>query len=464
MADITDYKKTLSDALNARADWLEKSELVKLKDELRAFQMGFASLYRLYLKKGLVHEDPYKQEVKIGELEIPETGAFNEQKRLDQLSLRLSNYDTQMDFLVNFYQFSAEFLTLDRLKRILSLIKYIDWIHLTPDSQSPNTKAVAEMTNQVKQGTDSLTMSVISESLSNLNRSYSPIMGYLKVLVDYRRELYKLDLRESVIGQMPQAEANQIAQVKRKFAQVSAGQPFYPDLAEEVIREDFTADGPALRASVLANLKVTETKPKAVKAEVSFKSILLEGIQGLGGTATAFADISAKLGENQVLLLNRKQGFWDKVRKVFQQMLNKEPEAIVYDLEYTDPVKGVQVREKVNITSFLSDLERKVKSLSALGFKGPGTSKLESMQEEQLISFLERNIRDLQTIHKTLGALDEFYKAEVDRLDRDKVKGIKPELATIKNAIIRANSKRHEYSAQREEEEQLKRLGVKPGS
>jgi hypothetical protein len=40
------------------------------------------------------------------------------------------------------------------------------------------------------------------------------------------------------------------------------------------------------------------------------------------------------------------------------------------------------------------------------------------------------------------------------------VKGIKPELATIKNAIVRANQDRYEYSAQKEEEEQMKRLGI----
>ena len=66
-------------------------------------------------------------------------------------------------------------------------------------------------------------------------------------------------------------------------------------------------------------------------------------------------------------------------------------------------------------------------------------------------------------MHKTLTALDDFFKSEVDRADRDKVKGVKPELSTIKNAIVRANAKRHEYSAQKEEHEQLKRLGVSPG-
>jgi hypothetical protein len=89
-------------------------------------------------------------------------------------------------------------------------------------------------------------------------------------------------------------------------------------------------------------------------------------------------------------------------------------------------------------------------------------SKLEAIEEEQLVSFLERNVRDLQSMHKTLAALDEYFKGEVNKEDREKVRGIKPELATIKNAIVRANSKRHEYSAQKEEEEQLSRLGVKP--
>jgi hypothetical protein len=68
----------------------------------------------------------------------------------------------------------------------------------------------------------------------------------------------------------------------------------------------------------------------------------------------------------------------------------------------------------------------------------------------------------VQTLHKILTALDEYFKSEAPQEDRDKVKGIKPELSTMKNAIIRANAKRHEYSAQKEEEEQLKRLGVSP--
>ena len=447
--------------LNARAEWLEKSELPKLKEELRSFHTGFASLYNLYVKKGLINEDPYKQDAKIAELEVPNTAPFSDAERLDQLTRRLANYDNQLDYLVNFYQFGVEFLNLNRIKLILGLIKYINWVNLTPDAINPVTKAVAEMTNQLKLGSDPLTMSLISESLSRLNRSYNPVMGYLKILTEYQKEAYKLDLRDVTAG-MSQADASSLVQLKRKFAQTKQGFPFYSDLAEEVLKEDYSEEGPVLRESVLNRLKIADSKPKTVKAQISFKSILIEGIQSLGSIAGTLAETATKLDESQAILQAKKQSFMEKLKKLLRQAFNREPDAVYYELEYMDPAKGTPVHEKVNYNVFRSDLERKIRTFTPLASRGPAITKLESMQEEQLIGFLERNIRELQSLHKTLNALDDFFKSEVDKEVRDKVKGIKPELGSIKNAILRANSKRHEYSAQKEEEEQLKRLGVLP--
>ena len=461
MAEKDEYQKTLTEALNARVEWLDRSELPKLKEALRSYHTGFASLYNIYLKKGLIHEDPYKHEAKIGELEVPNANPFSEVDKLDQLSQRLANFDNQLDFLVNFYQFGAEFLDLGRIKRILGLVKYIDWVSLSPDSQNPVTKAVAEMTNQIKIGSDPLTMSVISESLSNLNKSYNPIMGNLRLLTDYQREAYKLDLRDITV-EMPQTEAANLAQIRKKFTQLKPGLPFYPDLAEEVIREDYTDEGPALREKVLKKLQVAESKPKSAKVQVPFKNILIEGIQTLGNTAGTFLDVSTKLDVNEALIENKKKTFMQKLKKLMQQAFNREPDPIIYDVEYMDPVKNITVKEKVNFSVFRGDLDRKIRTLTPMAARSTASAKLEAMQEEQLVGFLERNLREVQSLHKTLTALDEFFKAEVDREDREKIKGIKPELSTIKNAILRANSRRHEYSAQKEEEEQLRRLGVKP--
>ena len=58
-----------------------------------------------------------------------------------------------------------------------------------------------------------------------------------------------------------------------------------------------------------------------------------------------------------------------------------------------------------------------------------------------------------------MEALDTYFKTEVPR---EKVKGIKIELSSIKNSIVKANQKKHEYVAKKEEYDQFKKLGIDP--
>jgi hypothetical protein len=453
------YQNKLSEALAVRRDWLEKSELVKLKDALRAYQSSFSSLYAIYLKKGLISEDPYKQEAKIGEIEIPDTGGFSDVGRVEQLGIRLSAFDNQLDFLVNFYQFSVEFLNLDRIKRILALVKYIDWIRFTPESQSPNTRAVAEITNQSKTGIDPIALSVIGESLTTLSRSTAAVMPLLKELADYNREFYKCEVRGAVTAGMQGQEAT-VPGIRKKFAAAMPGKPFYPDLIEEIIREDHSKDGPALREAVLKSLAVAETKTGTAKAVVSYKAMLVDGLQVLGSIAATLGETGLKLDENETVFTNRKKGFWNKFCMLMQQMMKKEPDEVIYELEYMDTAKGIPVREKLNFHHFRGDMDRKARIFNGLSSQGPARTRMQAMAEEQLNNLLEKNIHEAQVLHRTLTALDEYFKAGASREERDRIRGIKPELAAVKNAIVRANQLRHEYSARKEEEEQMRRLGI----
>ena len=372
--------------------------------------------------------------------------------RVDQLTMNLSAYDNQLDFLVNFFQFSIDFLTLDNIKRILALVRYIDWARFTADTQSATTKAVVDVVNQARSGADPLAVNVINESLGRLDKATALIMGWLKLASVFNRESYKLALRQNVTGAMNDAS---VEGIKKKCASAMPGKPFYPDLAEELLKEDYTPGGEALRAAVLKQLAVPENKPKAVKKVVSFKTTLLDGLLVISSVAVALGDIIPRMDENHLLFQNRKLSLGEKIRDILRQMMNKEPDPVIYDIEYIDSVKGVTVKEKVNFNLFRGDLDKKLRSFSAL--RGP---KLESMDDKQLMGILDRAVREAQTLHKILTGMDEYFKAEAPRESREKVKGIKPELGTIKNAIIKANQKRHEYSAQLEEEEQLKRLGV----
>jgi hypothetical protein len=460
MAIDSSYPSLLSQGLSARIEWLERSELGKLKEELRVFQSAYAILYNIYIKKGLIHEDPYKQEAKIGEIEVPDTSAFTEAERVEQLTIRLANYDNQLDFLVNFYQFNVDFLTLDRIKRILGLIKFIDWAHLSGDSPFPMTKAIFELNQVAKNGLDPLTQTLLGESLTKLSKATGAVISYLKLLTDYHRENYKLSLRVSLTNAIPEAEANQV-NIRKKFAAAMPGKPFYPDLVEELLKEDYSKDGPALREKILKGLQIPDAKPKVVKAPVSFKSILLEGLQVIGNSSNILTEIAGKIDENENVLANRRKSFFQKLMDLIRQILGKEPEPVIYEIQYNDPVRSTMVRDRLNFHNFRLELDKKCRFLVNLANRG--NSKLENMPEEQLMQFLDRNIRDVQSMHRTLAALDEFFKASATKEERDRIKGIKPELASLKNSIVRSNQLRHEYSAQKEEEEQMKRLGISPG-
>ncbi|MDR2702048.1 MAG: hypothetical protein LBB72_06435 [Spirochaetaceae bacterium] len=454
--DNAEYQKALEQALNARADWLNQTEFPKFKDEFRSFHVAFASLYKLLIQKKLISEDPYKHEAKIGEIVIPKMIVPEGDKR-DQLTLNLSAYDSQLDYLVNFFQFSIDFLNLENIKRILGLVKYIDWSKLVVDAPTTTTRVVAELINDARAGSDALALNVINELTGKLGKCTGLIMNYLKEATAFNRESYKLELRQSITGTMNDAS---VEQIKKKFPSAMPGRNFYPDLAEELIKEDFTPSGEELRSVVLKQLAIPENKPKVVKKEVSFKVTLMDGLFVISTVSGALAEIAPKMEENHTLFQNRKQTLMERIREILREMFNKEPEPVIYDIEYIDSIKGTAVKEKVNYNQFRTDLDKRTRSFAS--FSSRNVSRIEALDEKQLLTLLERAIRDAQSLHKTLGGLDEYFKAEAPKESREKVRGIKPELATIKNAFIKANQKRHEYSAQVEEEEQLKRLGVNP--
>jgi len=454
--DIVNYVNTLQQVLITRKDWLETSEMEKLKDNLRAFQTSFASLYNIFLKKKLINEDPYKHETKISELEILESDNFSEAKRLEQLSIRLSNFDNQLDFLVNFYRLNVDFLNLERVKRIVGLVRYIDWINLSPDNASVMTKAVSELTNQSKAGVDTITLSIIGESLSRLSKTTALIITTLKDLNTYYRENYKLSVRQNVTQNMSESEAS-MDNIRKKIPTAMPGTPFYKELIEEIIKEDYSSSGQDLKDVLLSSLMLKTEKRKTVKPVVEYKNILLDGIQVIGGASKSLSEIALKLDENHAVFESEKKGFLYVIKELIRQITNAEPEEVVYIVEYLDQTKDTMVKEKVNFHQFRDELDKKIKILSSF-VKGAAYNKIAAMAEEQVIGYLERNIKDIQTIHKTLNALDDFFKTKATPGDRVKIKGIKPELSALKNTFVKANQLKYEYGAQKEEDEQMKRL------
>ena len=453
------YTEVISKALLLKKDSLEKTDIPRLKEELRLFHISFSALYGIFLRKKLINEDPYKHETKITEIEVPDSGPLNEARRREQVSVRLSTFESHLDFLVNFYQFGVDFLNLNRIRKIAGLVRYIDWMHLSPDSKSPTTKVVAEIAINSKAG-DQITLNVIGESLSRLSKGTATLMGILREISIYHRENYKLAVRGAIAGMQP-AEAN-LANVKKKITAVAPGAPQYQEFIEEVIKEDFGPNGQELKDAVLKSLQV-ETGAKKAKPEVDFKAILIDGIRVLGSSSAVLIEIAQKIDENGEVIAKEKKSLWQKIVNLIKQMMNTQEEDVLYPLVFTDPEKGTQRSENLAIGKFRDEIDRKIKIFSGLGPQGMVMQKLKAMPEDQVLSYLEKSIRDMNHYLKILTALDEYFKSSSEE-SRSKIKGIKPELSSVKNNIVKANQLQHEYLAMKEEAEQMKKLGIQPSA
>ena len=66
----------------------------------------------------------------------------------------------------------------------------------------------------------------------------------------------------------------------------------------------------------------------------------------------------------------------------------------------------------------------------------------------------------MQSLFSILNALDGYFKNNVENSLRPKVRGMQIELSSMRNSIVNANKKRGEYASFKEENEQMKKLGI----
>jgi hypothetical protein len=352
-----------------------------------------------------------------------------------------------------------ELLSLERVRRIQSLVAYIDWIHLSIDAEDINTRTVAELATKAKSGGDVVATGIVNGSLTNLLKTSLAINEHLTNVSNYNREVYKLEMRRAVMADL--AAPRSVAQIRKQFTVSMPERIFYQELAEEVLKEDYSPEGPALHEKMLETLKVPDEKFKPVAA-VSLKTFLIDGLQIMGAVSGTLSEMQSKLDGNSVVLEDKNIGFWTRMWQIFIEMmhLNGDSNVSVYEIEYFDTVTGSKVKESMNFRGFMAGFDELIASLAAVAPHGVIATRFAAMEEPQLMKILEKYIQDTQISYKRLDALDNYFKSHTDSSNADRVKGIKPELTIIKNALVSANQRSFDYQSQKEESEQLKRLGI----
>ena len=446
------YVEQLESALDARAKWLETVQIPLLKETLIAYQSLFEGAMAMVIRKGLLREDPYNYEQAFTEIVIPSDDPLPDFENSDEVSFRLASFRRQLKFISAEGTFDLHSLGLARLKKLSGLISYINWLGFGESSTSPTTRAFARAFMKVRMGSDTMAAQILKDCEIQITKTVHQIRTIIAELIAFHRESWKAELRRKVLSQVdlgPQEGRNRKEElsrsVRRGFSQAMAGKPWYPALADEVIHEEIMEDGPARKDKILASLVVAEPEAVKVTAAPEGRTVLMEAVRVLCRPHEEVATALAVLEENERLLRDSRGSGGGWLRRLLGRGGDPQAESRSYKVQYAEPGVPDPRTEVIDFPVFFTDTQKKSSLMAALASgKGPAYRKLDATSEELLANFLDRQLNELLLIHRRLASLNTLFQARATQ-EKKSTRGIKIELLTIKNAIVKANQRRHEY-------------------
>ncbi len=467
MAD-TNFTQQLLAAIGAKSQWFDEEELPAVLENYRLLHSCVKNLIEFLLKKSLISPDPYKKEKKISDILPPESTAFTENERAMVMGTRLSDYDNTLDFLCNYYKFSVSSLTLVNIKKLLDLNNAIQWNSFSVNSNSTNTKATATMLLNARQNSDSMTASMVNDSLIKAGKALLSINKSLKELSEFQKELYKSSIRENTfshpsfnVQKAESSPAEELAQIKKNFTSTMGKIPFYSELIDEIIAEDHAPNKAELQKALLKKLEVSGSESSKQEEKVDTKEIILIALRVFGAMPGQLTQVKKKIEENYELLESEHNSFFDKLKKALRKAFNLEEKPVYYNLTLTDATTAVKTHEKLDYFQFISELDLRARKYASVGVKkAPMYERIASLPEEKVLEYVNQQISECNVLLKLLNALDEFFKSAPLPQNRSKIKGLQMEITSLKNSVVKANQHRSEYTAYIEEEAQLKKLGI----
>ena len=468
--DITmenNFIKELESALIRRNEELNTS-ILPYAFENYGIQITFVKIVRnLLLKKRLIHNDPYKYDSKMTEIEVPDSSPFMSTEAPSILGARLAHYEMMLDFLLGYYQFNTTFITPKRMQKLFALNSTFLWSDFNAKTKSQNTSELYGIVMSIFNSGDKVSTTILRGAFSNLASTDANITTSLKALLFFYRQKYKLGVRKEIMPQVkPCANdclnpTNILKEIKKFFASQAKKLPFYPELVVEILKEDYSDDKKKYQEDILQELatviKKDTTKEKKIE---DIRPYLLLSMQALGFTGSHFMKALEKLRENKSIMDQANTTIFTKLARLFRQLFNLDEPPCEIPIIIQDPVTQNKKRHTVVWNEFESHLISKSMTISSFSSESEGMKrKINSTHDKDLLAILNKNLADANEFLNELTGLDDFFKKERPEI-RSRVKGIKIELTTIKNYIIKANQRRAEYITLAEEAEQMKMLGI----
>jgi len=478
MEGSAEFLKRLEAALEVRRSRLsERAPL--LKEAVRIYQQRFQTLFELFLRRSLIREDPYNYSQQPGELGAPSDQPFLDSDRLDEVSLRLDTLRKHLETIATTWKLDSSGLDLGRLKRLSAIVRYLPWAGLSEQSQSPTAKVVAQFVNGIRMGTDRVHAVVAKDAVNQLAETQRGLAVLLAEFATFQRERWKADLRARVLPRVPLDRARPEAKreetlraLRHAVGEAMPGSPFYPELAGEVLDEELSPRAEELRGALLEALTRVEERASAPAPKREpprpDRNALLDAVRLIARSEAEMQSALATLTVNVERLVGTPRGFSGFLHRLLTALAGRREKDRTVDVEYLDP-DGTR-RETVALAPFLESVKRKVELMASLGEEsGQAFARLAAAADDQLLEFVERQLSDLMVLHRRMGGVNAQLQAAPaagrSTGRRGEAKGIRIELSAIKNFLVKANQRMHDYTARLEELQQYQRseTGAEPG-
>ncbi len=468
MGSQDNFSAQLLQALDAKSSWFDTVALPKVLENYRLHSSCVQNLLSALIKKSIIQADPYKHDKKISNIIIPENTEFSEGERASVIGLRLSDYDSMLDFLCNYFKFSVSHVDLNRINKLLALNNTFQWDSFTVNNPKPNTRGLATLMAQARSGADPLTLSLFSDTVSKSARAIDEINATLAELSVFQREMYKGQVRKNVFEHPAfdkdaayKNEGAMLEQIKKLLPAVLGKKSYNADLVKEILEEEFSAQKEAKRAEVLRKLEVrVERKVKKVE-KVDTKAMILDAIHLLGALSPQLTTVIEKVNFNHNVLENEKNTFFDKLKTIFRRAFNLSEPPTVYEVIEVDKSTGQRRKVTINYHDFISNMNRRLRVYSSFSQKNsPGYQRVSGIEEAKILDFVQKQSSECKSLFVQLNALDEYFKTACNPSNKSRIKGMKIDLAAMKNTLINVNQKRGEYCAYIEEQTQMRKLGI----
>ena len=467
--EVENFREELQQALSKKQEWYNSEALQELLSQYRLLHTCVRNLYENFVKKSLITPDPYRLDKKISSIVVPESSPFAESEISKVFGERFSDYETMLDFICSYFRFSTENLTLPNVKKMIDFSKVFDWEDLSMNSSRMNTRALAITINNAKTGVPNVVQSMINDSVAKSVQASKFITRSLNELALFQRELYKGGLRKDLFehpdfdkAKAAESPEGELAEIRRLYTKVTGKKNLYNDLVNEIIEEDHGPDKEKKQAAVFDHLAIKNVAKTTEKKKTGpdTKEMMLQTVLAVSATAPTLIQLHAKLAENFDILYTRKATFWNKLLALFRKAFNLKEKERVCQLPVKDAKSGVERIQKLNVNDFLSDLTKKERVYSGIANKGGEYNRICSATEDAILSFVNKQISEMQSVFVLINALDAYFKKEVDTEFKTRVKGMQIELSALRNSIINANKKRAEYVSYKEEAAQMQKLGI----